>query len=142
MATHLEAEFPKDNGGRSVALSPLADAAVGVNDHKRIALAGAMMMGVVGLVLLDRVRQSGEPSAGTRRTTSEGNQLARSSGRGSYAHCSPDAYRKYVVVSGRRRRRPGHRLCGPQYFVVFPATVHRDRVALTYLSIHMFCCSL
>ena len=52
MATHLEAEFPKDNSGRSVALSPLADAAVGVNDHKRIALAGAMMMGVVGLVLM------------------------------------------------------------------------------------------
>jgi predicted permease len=52
IATHLESEFPKDNGGRSVALSPLADAAVGVNDHKRIALAGAMMMGVVGLVLL------------------------------------------------------------------------------------------
>jgi predicted permease len=52
MATHLEAEFPKDNSGRSVALSPLADAAVGVNDHKRIALAGTMMMGVVGLVLL------------------------------------------------------------------------------------------
>src|SRR6202162_2008679 len=52
MATHLEAEFPKDNGGSSVALSPLADAAVGVNDHKRIALAGAMIMGGVGLVLL------------------------------------------------------------------------------------------
>jgi predicted permease len=52
MATHLEAEFPKDNSGRSVELSPLADAAVGVNDHKRIALAGAMMMGVVGLVLM------------------------------------------------------------------------------------------
>jgi predicted permease len=52
MATHLEAEFPKDNGGRSVALSPLADAAVGVNEHKRVALASAMMMGVVGLVLL------------------------------------------------------------------------------------------
>src|ERR1700730_17970278 len=52
MATHLETEFPKDNAGRSVALSPLSDAAVGVNDHKRIALAGAMMMGVVGLVLL------------------------------------------------------------------------------------------
>jgi predicted permease len=52
IATHLETEFPKDNSGRSVALSPLADAAVGVNDHKRIALAGAMMMGVVGLVLL------------------------------------------------------------------------------------------
>lgn len=52
MAIHLETEFPKDNSGRSVALSPLADAAVGVNDHKRIALAGAMMMSVVGLVLL------------------------------------------------------------------------------------------
>jgi predicted permease len=52
IATHLEAEFPKDNSGRSVALSLLADAAVGVNDHKRIALAGAMMMGVGGLVLL------------------------------------------------------------------------------------------
>jgi predicted permease len=51
-ATHLETEFPKDNSGRSVALSPLADAAVGVNDHQRIELAGAMMMGVVGLVLL------------------------------------------------------------------------------------------
>src|SRR6202790_4754411 len=52
IATHLETEFPKDNSGPSVALSPRADAAVGVNDHKRIALAGAMMMGVVGLVLL------------------------------------------------------------------------------------------
>jgi predicted permease len=52
MAIHLETEFPKDNAGRSVALSPLSDAAVGVNDHQRIALAGAMMMGVVGLVLL------------------------------------------------------------------------------------------
>src|SRR6202140_5072035 len=52
IASHLETEFPKDNRGRSVALSPLADAAVGVNDHKRIALAGGMMMGVVGLVLL------------------------------------------------------------------------------------------
>jgi predicted permease len=52
IATHLETEFPEDNRGRSVALSPLADAAVGVNDHKRIALAGGMMMGVVGLVLL------------------------------------------------------------------------------------------
>src|ERR1700722_6265402 len=52
MAIHLETEFPKDNSGRSVALSPLSDAAVGVNDHQRIALAGATMMGVVGLVLL------------------------------------------------------------------------------------------
>ncbi len=52
MATHLEAEFPKDNSGRSVALSPMADAALGVNDHQRFTLAGGVMMGVVGLVLL------------------------------------------------------------------------------------------
>ena len=52
MATHLESEFPKDNSGRSVALTPLAEAAVGANDHKQIALAGSTMMGIVGLVLL------------------------------------------------------------------------------------------
>ncbi len=52
MATHLESEFPKDNSGRSVALTPLAEAAVGANDHKTIALAGSTMMAVVGLVLL------------------------------------------------------------------------------------------
>jgi predicted permease len=52
IATHLESEFPKDNGGRSIALTPLSDAAVGANDHTRLALAGALMMGIVGLVLL------------------------------------------------------------------------------------------
>ncbi len=35
-----------------MALTPLADAAVGVNNRTQIALAGGMMMGVVGLVLL------------------------------------------------------------------------------------------
>jgi predicted permease len=52
MATHLESEFPTDNSGRSVALTPLAEAAVGANNHKQIALAGSLMMGIVGLVLL------------------------------------------------------------------------------------------
>jgi predicted permease len=52
MAAHLEAEFPKDNRGRSVALTPLAEAAVGANNHAQFALAGSLMMGVVGLVLL------------------------------------------------------------------------------------------
>ncbi|HEY2352610.1 MAG TPA: ABC transporter permease [Candidatus Acidoferrum sp.] len=52
MAAHLESEFPKDNRGRTVALTPLADAAVGANDHQRFALAGSLMMGVVGLVLM------------------------------------------------------------------------------------------
>jgi predicted permease len=45
-------EYPKENAGRSVAVSPLADAAVGINQHDQFVLAGALMMGVVGLILL------------------------------------------------------------------------------------------
>ncbi len=52
IALHLESEYPKDNGGRSVALTPLADAAVGTNNSAQIKLAGGLMMGIVGLVLL------------------------------------------------------------------------------------------
>jgi putative ABC transport system permease protein len=52
MALHLESEFPKDNAGRSVALTPLADAAVGANNFAQINLAGGLMMSIVGLVLL------------------------------------------------------------------------------------------
>jgi predicted permease len=52
VATHLESEFPKDNSGRSVALTPLAEAAVGVNNRSQFTLIGTLMMGVVGLVLL------------------------------------------------------------------------------------------
>jgi putative ABC transport system permease protein len=52
IASHLESAFPKDNASRSVALTPLADAAVGVNNRSQFVLAGGMMMGIVGLVLL------------------------------------------------------------------------------------------
>ncbi len=52
IASRLESEYPKDNAGRSVALSSLAEAAVGVNNHEQFTLAGAMMLGAVGLVLL------------------------------------------------------------------------------------------
>jgi putative ABC transport system permease protein len=52
LASHLETEFPKDNGGRSVVLTPLAEAAVGVNNRGQFTLASGVMMGVVGLVLL------------------------------------------------------------------------------------------
>jgi predicted permease len=52
VASSLEAAFPKDNAGRSVALTPLAEAAVGVNQRSQITLAGGLMMGIVGLVLL------------------------------------------------------------------------------------------
>jgi predicted permease len=52
VASSLESAFPKDNGGRSVALTALADAAVGVNQRDQLTLAGGLMMGIVGLVLL------------------------------------------------------------------------------------------
>ena len=52
IASQLALEYPKENAGRSVAVSPLADAAVGINQHDQFVLAGALMMGVVGLILL------------------------------------------------------------------------------------------
>jgi predicted permease len=52
IALHLESEYPKDNIGRSVTLTPLADAAVGVNQRDQLTLAGGVMMSIVGLVLL------------------------------------------------------------------------------------------
>lgn len=52
MAAGLESAYPRDNAGRSVALTPLAEAAVGVNQRGQITLAGGVMMGIVGLVLL------------------------------------------------------------------------------------------
>ncbi len=52
IASQLEKAFPKDNASRSVVLTPLADAAVGVNNRGQIVLAGGLMMGIVSLVLL------------------------------------------------------------------------------------------
>ena len=52
IASHLESTFPQDNAGRSVALTPLAEAAVGANNNGQLTLVGGFMMGVVGLVLL------------------------------------------------------------------------------------------
>ncbi len=52
MASHLESEYPKDNSGRSIALTPLAEAALGANFYNQVSLAGGLMMSVVGLVLL------------------------------------------------------------------------------------------
>jgi predicted permease len=52
IAAGLESAYPRDNAGRSVALTPLAEAAVGVNQRGQITLAGGLMMGIVGLVLL------------------------------------------------------------------------------------------
>ncbi len=52
IASRLESEYPKDNAGRSVVLTPLADTVVGANNQDQFALAGATMLVAVGLVLL------------------------------------------------------------------------------------------
>lgn len=52
IALHLENEFPKDNAGRTVTLTPLVDAAQGANNFQQVNLVGLLMMGIVGLVLL------------------------------------------------------------------------------------------
>ncbi|HET9408451.1 MAG TPA: ABC transporter permease [Candidatus Sulfotelmatobacter sp.] len=52
IAGTLAQEYPKENEGRSVAVSSLSDAAVGINQHDQVVAAGALMMGVVGLILL------------------------------------------------------------------------------------------
>ncbi|MHB8654555.1 MAG: ABC transporter permease [Terriglobia bacterium] len=52
VASRLEKQYTKDNQGRSAALAPLADAAVGINRHDQVNLAGDVLMGAVGLVLL------------------------------------------------------------------------------------------
>ncbi len=52
IAAHLAAEYPTDNQGRSFVLSPLADAALGVNEAHGFMLAGGVLLGVAGLVLL------------------------------------------------------------------------------------------
>jgi predicted permease len=52
IASHLESAYPKDNASRSVVLTPLSEAAVGVNNRDQFLLTGGLMMGTVGVVLL------------------------------------------------------------------------------------------
>jgi putative ABC transport system permease protein len=52
IASHLEAQYPTDNQGRSFVLSPLADAALGVNQAGQFLFAGGVLLGIAGLVLL------------------------------------------------------------------------------------------
>jgi predicted permease len=48
----LAQEYPDDNGGRNVALVPLAQAAVNPGFRNNIVMAGGLLMTIVGLVLL------------------------------------------------------------------------------------------
>jgi len=52
IAAGLEKEYPRENKGRTVEVYPLNEAALGINQRKQFSLAGGVLMGVVGLVLL------------------------------------------------------------------------------------------
>jgi macrolide transport system ATP-binding/permease protein len=52
IARRLEQSFPQDNEARTVSLVPLPDTLINPNVRGQVLLAGEMMMGVVGLVLL------------------------------------------------------------------------------------------
>src|SRR5882672_11451534 len=52
IAASLEKEYPRDNKGRTVELFPLNESALGINQRRQFSLAGGVLMGVVGLVLL------------------------------------------------------------------------------------------
>jgi predicted permease len=52
MASALEKQFPTENQGRTIALTLQSEAALGINQRSQIVLAGGVLMGVVGLVLL------------------------------------------------------------------------------------------
>jgi len=52
LASALEQEYPTDNRGRTVELAPLTQSALGINQRRQFELAGAVLMGAVGVVLL------------------------------------------------------------------------------------------
>lgn len=52
VAANLEKEYPRDNKGRTCELYSLNESALGINQRRQFSLAGGVLMGVVGLVLL------------------------------------------------------------------------------------------
>ena len=52
IAAALEKQFPAANEGRTLEMARESDAALGINGRNQLVLAGGVMMGVVGLVLL------------------------------------------------------------------------------------------
>ncbi len=52
IASALEKQYPAANEGRTVDVALESDAALGINGRSQLVLAGSVMMGVVGLVLL------------------------------------------------------------------------------------------
>ncbi len=51
-AAGLEKQYPVENQGRTIALALQSEAALGINQHAQFVLAGGVLMGAVGLVLI------------------------------------------------------------------------------------------
>ncbi len=77
VASRLEAEYPKDNGGRSVALTSIGEAAVGANAHDQFTLAGGMMLGGRRTGIAHCVREPCQSAAGAGCAPRKGNDRAR-----------------------------------------------------------------
>ncbi len=52
IGTRLATQYPADNEGRSVDIAPLADGVLGIDQRQTLTRGGAVVMGIVGLVLL------------------------------------------------------------------------------------------
>ena len=121
IASRLELQYPKDNQGRSAVLSPVADATMGINAHDQVAKVGAVMMGIVGLVLLIAcVNLANLMLAQTARREKE-MCSARRAGRRLPPVGSPVTHRELSAFHGGRCRRIAGWILGPVCTVVLSA---------------------
>ncbi len=117
IAAGLEKEYPRDNKGRTVELFPLNESALGINQRRQFSLAGGVLMGVVGLVLL----------IACGRQTRKRIEHSRGDGRGALPP-GPAAFdRKHRAFAARRIGRAAGSLRGTQNLVVLPASVSSRR---------------
>ena len=125
IASRLEAEYPKDNGGRSVALTSARRSrrrgeqsrAVRARrrDDARRSRPGAA----------DRLRESREFAPRAGRAPRKRNDGARRPRRRPRPDSAPVAHRKHVALARRRRRRTAARLLGTRHPLVLSPFLHR-----------------
>ena len=125
IASSLAKEYPTANEGRTLDMALESDAALGINGRGQLVLAGSVMMGVVGLVLLIACVNLANlllaQSASREKEMSI--RAAMGAGRGRIV-------RQLMTESGaardaRRRCRDDRRVLGTHGVVVVPAAVSR-----------------
>ena len=113
LSRQLQQEHPAENDRRSTALVPLLDARLDPNGNRSILAAVGLLYTVVGIVLLDRVRQRREPAA--RRAAPRGGARLP---RGSRSAPSAGGWCRQLLTESlrprahRRRRRRAARRTG------------------------------